>query len=121
MTSLPPELVAYLIERDQQRAQEIEQTWDTLQAGTAALWEHHFGPGTAARLAWEMAVLGFVAGAQHASGRPSHHWRQDFPKDSAIVYEVLHVGAQTPEKFPALRSMQRAAAGLPDEEGDDDA
>lgn len=119
MTSLPPELVAYLIKRDQQRTQEIEQTWDTLQAGTAALWEHHFGPETAARLAWEMAVLGFVAGAQHASGRAHHQWQQDFPKDRAIVHEVLHVGAQTPERFPALRAMQRAASGLSDEEDGD--
>lgn len=82
--------------------------WNQLVADIAVFAERHPAPEAVAHLVWEVAVLGFVNGTQHAAGRSSAEMRADFLKDHAIVAGVRDVAELDYERWPGLRGLGRA-------------
>lgn len=83
--------------------------WDQIVADTRAFLAQHTEPEHVARLVWEAAVLGFVHGTLHATGRSYDEQRADFPKDREIVSGVMgYVTVDGVERFAALRELALA-------------
>lgn len=88
---------------------EHDAAWAQLVADAKAFAVAHEGPEFVARLVWEAMVLGFVQGTQHAFGRVYDEQRADFPKDHAIVAQVMgYVTVDGVEHFAALRELALA-------------
>ncbi len=88
---------------------EHDEAWKQLVTDAKAFAIAHEGAEFVARLVWEAAVLGFVQGTQHATGRSYDEQRADFPKDHAIVATVMgYVTVDGVERFAALRELALA-------------
>lgn len=85
---LPDGLMRYFESRAQQRQERFEQQW-------AALGNRE------RRLVREAAVMGFVRGHYFGGGR------NEIPKDSAIVFDVLTAADHLSDLYPTLHRSGR--------------
>jgi hypothetical protein len=83
---LPDQLVAYLVERDTQRANAVDAT-------LACLTERE------RRLVREAAVMGYVQGRRHLAG-------DDQPKDAAVLHLVVDACLAAPDLYPVIAGVQ---------------
>lgn len=85
MADLPPALLSYLAQREQQRAAAVDAT-------LAALTERE------RRLIREAAVMGYVQGRRHSR-------EQDHPKDDAVLALVVDACLAHPDLYPVLSGV----------------
>jgi hypothetical protein len=83
---LPDQLVAYLAERDTQRANAVDAT-------LACLTERE------RRLVREAAVMGYVQGRRHPKDA-------DHPKDTAVLHLVVDACLAAPDLYPVITGVQ---------------
>jgi hypothetical protein len=83
---IPDQLVAYLAERDAQRARDVDAT-------LACLTERE------RRLVREAAVMGYVQGRRHP--KDAAH-----PKDSAVLRLVIDAAIAVPDLYPVITGVQ---------------
>ena len=86
---MPDALLAYLAQRDAQRA-------DAVDAFLASLTERE------RRLMREAAVMGYVRGRMHPEGEPH-------PKDGTVLAEVIDACLAFPDLYPVIAAVANPA------------
>lgn len=80
---IPDDIVRYVVARDQQRAEQVDQAW-------AALTERERA------LVREAAVMGYVRGVLSTGTQPT------IPPDSTVVRTVIGACQAMPDLYPTL-------------------